>query len=82
MKLPGKPTEKALYALVAAGALLVIYAVAFVVSNSGSVQVSFVVGSTRVPLILLMVLCVAIGGALGVVLVRVASRLRHSDPAA
>lgn len=82
MKLPAKPTERALYALVAGGALLVIYLVAFVVSNSGTVQVSFVVGSTGVPLILLMALCVVIGGALGAVVARVATRLRHQGPPA
>jgi uncharacterized integral membrane protein len=79
VKLPGKPTEKGLYALVAAGALLVIYLVAFVVSNSGDVNVSFVFVSGNVPLILLMVLCVVIGVAIGALITRVAARLRRVE---
>ena len=77
MKLLGqRPSERGLYALVAVGALLVIYVVAFVVSNSGSVSLSFVLFHGSLPLILLMVICVALGVGLGVALTRIVARVR------
>lgn len=71
-----RETERGLYTLIAIGALLVIYVVAFVVSNSTRVEVSFVIFSGRAPLILIMLLCVVIGLLLGVVAARLGMRLR------
>jgi uncharacterized integral membrane protein len=73
-----RESERGLYTLIAITALLVIYVVAFVVSNSGRVEVSFVLFSGRAPLILVMVLCVGVGLLLGMVAGRLGTRLRES----
>ncbi len=75
-----KRSERGLYTLIAVTALLVIYVVAFVVSNSGDVKVSFVLFGGRAPLILVMTLCVAVGLLLGIAVARVGTRLRNRTP--
>jgi uncharacterized integral membrane protein len=71
-----RESERGLYTLIAVTALLVIYVVAFVVSNSTRVEVSFVIFSGRAPLIVIMLLCVVIGVAIGVIGGRVGIHLR------
>jgi uncharacterized integral membrane protein len=71
-----RESERGLYTLIAVTALLVIYVVAFVVSNSTRVEVSFVIFSGRAPLIVIMLLCVVIGIALGIIAGRVGIHLR------
>jgi uncharacterized integral membrane protein len=72
-----RESERRLYTLIAVTALLVIYVVAFVVSNSTRVEVSFVIFSGRAPLIVIMLLCVVIGVAIGVIAGRVGIHLRE-----
>jgi uncharacterized integral membrane protein len=74
MRLPDRKSEQGVYALIAAAALVVIYLVAFVVSNSTSVKVSFVVFAGRASLIIVMLVCTLLGVALGVILARLARR--------
>ncbi len=61
-------SERGLYALLAAVALLVIYLVAFVVSNTERVEVSFVVFDARASLIWVMLVCTIIGIGVGIAL--------------
>jgi uncharacterized integral membrane protein len=58
--------DRGLYALIAGVALAVIYLVAFVVSNSQSVKVSFVVADGHLSLIWVMLASLLIGVAAGV----------------
>jgi uncharacterized integral membrane protein len=71
-----RKSERGLYTLIAITALLVIYGVAFVVSNSGRVEVSFVIFSGRAPLILVMTVSALVGLAVGLFANRLAARLR------
>ena len=62
MKLPGgrsADSERVLYALIAIVALVVIYLVAFVLSNTQSVRVSFVLFDGTASLIWVMLILVA-----------------------
>src|SRR5437879_726730 len=63
MRLPrlGRDPERAFYALLAGLALVVIYLVAFVVSNDRSVKVSFVFASGSGSLIWVMLICTLLG---------------------
>jgi uncharacterized integral membrane protein len=75
---PQLDKERGLYALIAAASLVVIYVVAFIVSNSGTVKLSFVLFDAHLSLIILMVACLAIGFGLGVLVLRVLERGRRS----
>ena len=77
MKVLGDPrSERGLYGLIAAAALVVIYLVAFIVSNATEVKVSFVLFSGAASLILVMVFCILLGVVLGVVVGRLFERNR------
>ena len=65
-----------MYALLAIAALLIIYLVAFVVANSNSVEVSFVVADAHASLIWVMLVCTAIGVVIGIVLTKLWGRTR------
>jgi uncharacterized integral membrane protein len=69
-------SERGLYALLAAVALLVIYLVAFVVSNTDRVEVSFVVFDARASLIWVMLVCTIIGIGVGFALAALYHRTR------
>lgn len=65
-----------MYALLAIAALLIIYLVAFVVANSNSVEVSFVIADAHASLIWVMLVCTAIGIVIGIVLGKLWGRTR------
>jgi len=69
-----RASERRLYALLAAAALVVIYLVAFIVSNARSVKVSFVVASGHVSLIWVMLGALLVGVILGVAAVELRRR--------
>ena len=77
MRKPNVDPERRLYALVAVAALVVIYVVAFIVSNAASVKLSFVVFDASLSLIILMVGCLLIGFGLGILATRVTARRRR-----
>lgn len=79
MKLPERKSEQGIYLLIAVAALVVIYVVAFIVTNSKRVDVSFVAFDARAPLIVLMLMCVLLGVLLGLVGARIAARRRTDD---
>jgi uncharacterized integral membrane protein len=79
VKLPARKSEQGIYLLIAVAALIVIYVVAFIVTNAKRVQVSFVAFDTRAPLIVLMLACVLLGVVLGILAARIAERRRHGD---
>jgi uncharacterized integral membrane protein len=68
--------ERILYALVAGLALVVIYLVAFVVSNTREVLVSFVFFEATASLIWVMLACTLLGLAAGVAIVQIRTRRR------
>jgi uncharacterized integral membrane protein len=72
-----RESERRLYTLIAVTALLVIYVVAFVVSNSTHVRVSFVIFSGQAPLIVVMLLCLVIGLAIGIIAGRLGIHIRE-----
>ncbi len=76
MKLPERKSEQGIYLLIAVAALVVIYVVAFIVTNATRVEVSFVAFDTRAPLIVLMVVCVLLGVVIGIAAARIAERRR------
>jgi uncharacterized integral membrane protein len=76
VKLPERKSEQGIYLLIAVAALVVIYVVAFIVSNARRVEVSFVAFDARAPLIVLMLVCVLLGLAAGLLLARIAERRR------
>src|SRR5687767_15020765 len=65
-----------MYALLAILALVIIYLVAFVVANSNSVEVSFVIADAHASLIWVMLVCTVIGVIIGIVLTKLWSRTR------
>jgi uncharacterized integral membrane protein len=77
VRLPNRSSEQGVYAMIAAAALVVIYLVAFVVSNATSVRVSFVVFDARASLIIVMLVCVLLGIVLGVLAARLAAQRRQ-----
>jgi uncharacterized integral membrane protein len=79
VKLPERRSEQGIYLLIAVAALVVIYVVAFIVTNSKRVDVSFVAFDARAPLIVLMLMCVLLGVLLGLVGARIAARRRTDD---
>lgn len=84
MKLPERKSEQGIYLLIAVAALVVIYLVAFIVTNAKQVNVSFVAFHARAPLIVLMLLCVLLGVVIGIAASRIAERRRvdaHSSGA-
>jgi uncharacterized integral membrane protein len=76
VKLPERKSEQGVYLLIAVAALVVIYVVAFSVTNAKRVEVSFVAFDARAPLIVLMLVCVLLGIVIGVVVARIAERRR------
>ena len=74
MKLPERKSEQGIYLLIAVAALVVIYVVAFIVSNARRVEVSFVAFDAKAPLIVLMLACVLLGLAIGLLVARIARR--------
>jgi uncharacterized integral membrane protein len=76
VKLPERKSEQGIYLQIAVAALLVIFLVAFVVSNARRVKISFVAFDAEGPLIAVMLLCILIGVIGGVVIGRVAERRR------
>lgn len=76
MKLPERKSEQGIYLQIAVAALLVIFVVAFAVSNAGRVRISFVAFDAQGPLIAVMGLCILLGLVSGVVIGRVAERRR------
>lgn len=67
-------SERGVYALIAVVALIVIYLIAFVLKNTASVDISFVVASTKASLIWVMLICILLGIALGLAAARLAGR--------
>ncbi|HZC30453.1 MAG TPA: lipopolysaccharide assembly protein LapA domain-containing protein [Gaiellaceae bacterium] len=57
--------------------LLVAYAIAFILENGKHVSVHFVFGTTRVSLVFLVLLCLAIGAAGGILLAQLERRRRR-----
>ena len=76
MKLPERKSEQGIYLQIAVAALIVIFLVAFVVSNARRVRISFVAFDAQGPLIAVMLLCILLGLVGGVVIGRVAERRR------
>jgi len=76
VKLPERKSEQGIYLLIAVAALVVIYVVAFIVTNATRVEVSFVAFDARAPLIVLMVVCVLLGVVIGIVAARIVERRR------
>jgi uncharacterized integral membrane protein len=76
VKLPERKSEQGIYLQIAVAALLVVFLVAFVVSNARRVRISFVAFDAQGPLIAVMVLCILLGLVGGVVIGRVAERRR------
>jgi uncharacterized integral membrane protein len=76
VKLPERRSEQGIYLLIAVAALVVIYVVAFIVTNAKRVDVSFVAFDARAPLIVLMLLCVLLGVVIGIVVSRIVERRR------
>jgi uncharacterized integral membrane protein len=76
VKLPERKSEQGIYLLIAVAALVVIYVVAFIVSNARRVEVSFLAFDAKAPLIVLMLACVLLGLAIGLLLARIAERRR------
>jgi uncharacterized integral membrane protein len=74
VKLPERKSEQGIYLLIAVAALVVIYVVAFIVSNARRVEVSFVAFDAKAPLIVLMLACVLLGLAIGLLVARIARR--------
>ena len=72
MKLPERKSEQGIYLQIAVAALVVIFLVAFVVSNTRRVTISLVAFDARGPLIAVMLLCILLGVVGGVVIGRVA----------
>ena len=71
---PPSRSERGVYALIAVVALIVIYLIAFVLKNTASVDISFVVASTKASLIWVMLICILLGIALGLAAARLAVR--------
>ena len=78
MKLPERKSEQGIYLLIAVAALVVIYVVAFIVSNARRVEVSFVAFDAKAPLIVLMLACVLLGLVIGLLVARIAERRRSA----
>jgi uncharacterized integral membrane protein len=76
VKLPERKSEQGIYLQIAVAALIVIFLVAFVVSNSRRAKISFVAFDTQAPLIVVMVLCILLGVIGGVAIGGVAERRR------
>ena len=76
MKLPERKSEQGIYLQIAVAALIVIFLVAFVVSNAGRAKISFVAFDAEAPLIVVMVVCILLGVIGGVAIGRVAERRR------
>src|SRR3712207_1218677 len=70
-------SERVVYGLIALLALVVIYVVAFVLSNTTSVRVSFVLFETDASLIWVMLICTLLGLLAGVLVSRVVARRRE-----
>jgi uncharacterized integral membrane protein len=79
VKLPERRSEQGIYLLIAVAALVVIYVVAFIVTNSKRVDVSFVAFDARAPLIVLMLICVLLGVLIGIVGARIAQRRGRAE---
>jgi uncharacterized integral membrane protein len=76
VKLPERKSEQGIYLQIAVAALVVIFLVAFIVSNDRRVKISFVAFDAQGPLIAVMLLCILLGVVGGVVIGRVAERRR------
>ncbi len=76
MKLPERKSEQGIYLQIAIAALIIVFLVAFVVSNSDEVKISFVAFDATTPLIAVMLLCVLLGVVGGVAIGRLAERRR------
>jgi uncharacterized integral membrane protein len=74
---PLEEWQPRLWAIVIGLALLLAYSIAFVVENSKRVSVHFVLATARVSLIWLMLLCLGIGLAGGVLLSQLYRRRRR-----
>jgi uncharacterized integral membrane protein len=79
MRLPGRlegRPEQGLYVLVGVLAVVLLYIVGFVVANSRSVSVDFVLFSASASLIWVILISLALGGVLGFALARLGARRR------
>ena len=76
MKLPERKSEQGIYLQIAVAALIVVFLVAFVVSNARRVKISFVAFDAQGPLIAVMVLCILLGVIGGVAIGGLAERRR------
>lgn len=76
MKLPERKSEQGIYLQIAVAALIVIFLVAFVVSNSRRAKISFVAFDAEAPLIVVMVICILLGVVGGVAIGGMAERRR------
>ena len=68
--------DQGLYGVIGALAIAALYVIGFVIKNSKKVSVDFVLFSTGVPLITLMVVMLLFGALLGVALTLVLARRR------
>jgi uncharacterized integral membrane protein len=68
--------DQGLYGVIGALAIAALYVIGFVIKNSKKVSVDFVLFSTGVPLITLMVVMLLLGALLGVALTLVLARRR------
>ncbi len=68
--------DQGLYGVIGVLAVIALYVIGFVIKNSKSVSVDFVLFSAGVPLITLMVVMVLFGALLGVALTLVLARRR------
>ncbi len=79
MRLPGRlegRPEQSLYVLVGVLAVVLLYIVGFVVANSHSVSVDFVLFSASASLIWVILISLVLGGVLGFALARIGVRRR------
>jgi uncharacterized integral membrane protein len=73
--------DQGLYGVVGVLAVVALYVIGFVIKNSKNVSVDFVLFSTGVPLITLMVVMLLFGALLGVALTLVLARRRAPSSA-
>ena len=71
--------DQGLYGVIGVLAVVALYVIGFVIKNSKNVDVDFVLFSTGIPLITLMVVMLLLGALLGVFLTLVLARRRAAD---
>ena len=77
----GKATSSRDKARLALWALLVVLVTVFAVLNTGSVEVDWVFGTFSTPLIVLIVVCLGLGLAIGLLSARLSERRRRRSAA-